>query len=82
MGRKHLFRYHILQHGWNAYLRMININYESTCPKCKSCPDVLIFDGITMGTIKSILEISIGIDGTQVYHWFPWLPESSYQIQQ
>ena len=52
---------------------MISINYESafTCPKCKSCPDVVIFDGITVGTVKSIPEISIGIDENQVLPLVP-----------
>ena len=56
MGRELKFTYHILQHGWNGYLRTLDINYKTSfvCPICKECLETLILDGITMGTVKHL----------------------------
>ncbi|KAI6650705.1 hypothetical protein LOD99_7756 [Oopsacas minuta] len=56
MGRELTFSYHILQHGWNGYLRMLDINYKTSyiCPLCQEAPEFLIMDGITVGTIKEL----------------------------
>ena len=58
MGRENKYYYHILQHAWNAYLRMVNIDYTAnfTCPVCKNSPDVNILDGVTVGTSKEVPE--------------------------
>ena len=61
MGKKYKFHYHIFKHAWNAYLRMADINYQLlfTCPMCKDKPDVIILNGIAMGTTKAIPEFYI-----------------------
>ena len=62
-----MYMYHILIHGWNAYLRMIKIDYKAkfTCPICKENPEVTSMDGITLETLKHIPEIYIFIDELQ-----------------
>ena len=70
MGRKFTFHYHILQHAWNAFLRMADvINYQSlfSCPKRKDKPDVIILDIIAMGTTKTIPDVYHQVDETQRY---------------
>ena len=73
MGRKETLRYHIFQHGWNAYLRTISIDYKSafTCPTSKDNPEIIILDGITMGTIREIYDVFSGIDPNQ---YIPLVP--------
>ena len=68
-----MFLYHILKHGWNAYLRMINIDYKAnfTCPICKENPEVIIMDGVTLGTLKHIPEISHSKDKEQHFNLIP-----------
>ena len=70
LGGPRIIYYHVFHQAWNAYLRLININYRwsFTCPKCKDRPDV-IFDGITLCTVKVIPPFSIQIDEDQ--HMFP-----------
>ena len=64
MGRENRYSYHILQHAWNAYLRMVNIDYTSvfTCTVCKDNPDVVILDGITLGTSRDIPQAHFDYD--------------------
>ena len=79
MGRKFTFQYHILKHAWNAYIRMADIKYQSifSCPICKEKPDVIILDGIAMGTTKTIPEYHHQFDETQVHSLVPF-PERSF----
>ena len=69
LGSKQNYKYHIFQHGWNAYLRMIDFDftYILTCPTCKDSPEVIILDGITMGTSKEIPDSSPEFDENQFY---------------
>ena len=69
LGRSAEYRYHILRHGWNAYLRLVGIDYHSnfTCPSCKDTPDVIILDGVAMGTSRDIPETLFKVDKTQHY---------------
>ena len=73
MGRELKFSYHILQHGWNAYLRMLDADYvcNFTCPICKNSPETLVLDGITMGTVKELPESSHDCDENQKYTLVP-----------
>ena len=73
MGIPLRFLYHIVRHGWNSYLRMIEIDYPKTftCPKCKDNPDVIIMDGIMMGTVKNIPEYFNQYDEGQIYEPIP-----------
>ena len=59
IGNRDYYKYHIMKHGWNAYLRMIDLDYISsfTCPICKDSPEVVVFDGITLGTLKHVPTI-------------------------
>ena len=68
MGRKGIFKYHTVQHAWNAYLRMVDINYSShyTCPQCKHKPDTIILDGIAMGTTKELPSVVPNVDHDQI----------------
>ena len=63
-----------MQHGWNAYLRMVDIDYQVnfTCPTCKTNPDVVILDGVTLGTLKHIPEIAHQVDNQQKYSIIPF----------
>ena len=62
-----------MKHGWNAYLRMIDLDYIScfTCPICKDNPEVVVFDGITLGTLKHVPTISNTTDDQQKYNLIP-----------
>ena len=73
MDRKLKYNYHILQHGWNAYLRMLDIDYTISfkCPVCKDIPEILVLDGITMGTIKELPDFSQEFDEDRI---FPLVP--------
>ena len=74
MGRKATFKYHIVQHAWNVYLRKVDIDYTSQyiCPKCKQEPEVIILDGIAMGTTKAIPDVSATVDRDQLYPMIPF----------
>ena len=67
MGRNCKICYHVFHHAWNPYLRLVNINYtiSFTCSICKDNPDVVVFDGVTLGTIKNIPPAIIHIDTDQ-----------------
>ena len=73
LGRELKFSYHILQHAWNGYLRMLDIDYSTcfSCPKCKETPEFLILDGITMGTIKELPDYTQEFDEGQRYALVP-----------
>ena len=73
LGRKTKYLYHILKHEWNAYLRMVRIDYKAnfTCPICKDNPEVVIMDGVTLGTLKHIPEISHSKDKEQHFNLIP-----------
>ena len=74
LGRKSRYLYHIVQHGWNAYLRMVDLDYQAkfTCPTCKDNPEVIILDGITLGTLKRIPEIPHKTDENQRFNLIPF----------
>ena len=74
MGRRNTFKYHIVQHAWNSYLRMVDIDYSShyTCPQCKHEPDVIILDGIAMGTMKALPTVVANVDQDQIYPLIPF----------
>ncbi|KAI6659494.1 hypothetical protein LOD99_10742 [Oopsacas minuta] len=74
MGRTNTFHYHIVYQAWNAYLRTVDIDYDSNyiCPKCKDHPDVIILDGIAMGTMKSVPEVDAKFDQDQQYPMIPF----------
>ena len=78
MGRKLRLQYHVLKHAWNAYLRMAEVNYQTqfSCPVCKDKPDVIIMDGIAMGTTKPTPEIHPQVDETQYYPMVPFSERS------
>ena len=78
MGRKLRLQYHIFTHAWNAYLRMAEVNYKAqfACPLCKDKPDVIIMDGIAMGTTKPIPELRPQVDETQQYSLVPFSERS------
>ena len=73
MKRELKYQYHIIQHAWNAYLRMVHIDYTDSCicPKCLDNPDVIIMDGITMGTCKELPEEHFQFDEDQQYSQIP-----------
>ena len=73
MGRELKFSYHILQHGWNAYLRTLDADYvcNFTCPICKDSPETLVLDGVIMGTVKELPESSHDCDENQKYTIVP-----------
>ena len=52
-------------HG--MHIRLVDIDYTSkfTCSVCKDIPDVVIFDGITLGTVKNLPPPVIEIDPDQ-----------------
>ena len=56
MSKNRSFKYHTVHHAWNAYLRMVGVDYIThyTCPKCQHEPEVIILNGIAMGRIKNI----------------------------
>ena len=64
MGKNNTFKYHIVHHAWNAYLRMVGVDYIThyTCPKCQHEPEVIILDGIAMGTMKNIPGVVPTVD--------------------
>ena len=74
MGRTNTFRYHIVYHAWNAYLRTVDIDYTShySCPKCKDQPDLIIIDGIAMGTMKAVPDVATTYDEDQHYPMIPY----------
>ncbi|KAI6648338.1 hypothetical protein LOD99_12147 [Oopsacas minuta] len=74
VGRTNTFHYHIVYQAWNAYLRTVDIDYDSNyiCPKCKDHPDVIILDGIAMGTMKSVPEVDAKFDEDQQYPMIPF----------
>ena len=74
MGRTNTFHYHIVYQAWNAYLRTVDIAYNShyICPKCKDHPDVIIIDGIAMGTMKTVPEVAAKFDQDQQYPMIPF----------
>ena len=55
-GGTFFLKYHILYLAWNAYLRLIDIDYKRnlSCPICDTNPETVIFDGVTLGTIRGI----------------------------
>ena len=56
MGRTLFLKYHIMHLSWNAYLRLIDIDYQKyfSCPTCATNPETIILDGVTLGTIREI----------------------------
>ena len=70
MGRERKYHYHVIKHAWNAYLRMVSIDYKArfTCPICKDKPEVIIMDGVTMGTCKQLPEAFFEYDERHQYH--------------
>ena len=74
MGRKLTFHYYILKHAWNSHLRMADMDYQSlfSCPICKNKPDVIILDGIAMGTTKKIPDYHHQFDETQIQSLVPF----------
>ena len=56
MGRTILLKYHTMYLAWNAYLRLIDVNYNLSfsCPHCATTPETVIFDGVTLGTLKDL----------------------------
>ena len=80
MGRKGIFKYHIVQHTWNAYLRMVDINYSShyTCPQCKHKPDTIILDGIALGTMKELPSVVPNVHHDKIYPLF--LSQKDYSL--
>ena len=68
LDRHGKIHYYIFHHVWIAYLRLINIDYQKcfTCPICKDCPDVVIFDGVTPSTSKEVPSFSMQFDKSQL----------------
>ena len=66
MGRSIFLKYHTMYLAWNSYLRLINVDYNNcfSCPTCKTTPDTIIIDGVTLVTLKGIPKES----PTTVYH--------------
>ena len=88
MGRTSTFRYHIVYQAWNTYLRTIDIDYTShySCPKCKDQPDLIILDGIAMGTMKAVPDVATTYDQDQQYPMIPYsdrvfLPDTTMRKQ-
>ena len=52
---------------------MVDVNYRSDfcCPKCGNIPDVIILNGIAMGTTKAIPEFNPEVDEMQRYSMVP-----------
>ena len=50
--------YKTLRKGWNAFARLLDINWERTfsCSQCLDEPEVVIMDGITLGFRKDLLK--------------------------
>ena len=73
------YKYHVMQHAWNSYLRLIDIDYTENfcCRTCKECPPINILDGIAMGTTRLLPTIKDNTDTSQEYHIIP-LVESIY----
>ena len=69
MGRKSTTKYHIVYHAWNAYLRLVVLDYPSpyTCPQCKLQPKNGNLDGIAMGTMRSLPAVIERGDYDQKY---------------
>ena len=57
MGSSILLKYHIIYVCWNAFLRLMEINYLQcfSCPICRDTPDTVIIDVITLGSMKELL---------------------------
>ena len=58
-----------MQRAWKSYLRLVNIDYANNfyCVKCKESPQILILDGIAMGTTKILPQKDDNIDESQQY---------------
>ena len=58
-----------MQRAWKSYLRLVNIDYANKfyCVKCKESPQILILDGIAMGTTKVLPQKDDNIDESQQY---------------
>ena len=56
MGSSSRLRYNTVYVAWNAFLRLMEINYPQcfSCPICKDSPDTIILDGVTLGTIREL----------------------------
>ena len=72
MGAQQQYRYHIVQHAWNSYLRLVDIDYSDNfcCSICKENP-LIILDGIAMGTTKRLPVKLENIDASRIYSKIP-----------
>ena len=54
---------------------MVDIDYSShyTCLQCKHEPEVIILDGIAMGTMKALPVVGPNIDQNKIYPLIPFL---------
>ena len=66
MGSSILLKYHTIYVAWNAFLRLMEINYPQcfSCPICRDTPDTVIIDGVTLGTVKELPPESLPTDNT------------------
>ena len=66
MGSSILLKYHTISVAWNAFLRLMEINYPQcfSCPICRDTPDTVIIDGVTLGTVKELPPESLPTDNT------------------
>ncbi|KAI6648217.1 hypothetical protein LOD99_12026 [Oopsacas minuta] len=57
MGRTHFPKKHMMYLAWNAYLRLVDIDFNQnfSCPICQTSPDTIILGGVTLGTIRTCL---------------------------
>ena len=53
---------------------MVDLEYHAkfTCPTCKDNPEVIILDGITLGTLKRIPEIPHKTDENLRFNLIPF----------
>ncbi|XP_077986107.1 uncharacterized protein LOC144440592 [Glandiceps talaboti] len=49
--------YHMLRLTWNAYIRLLDIDWQKdfTCEKCSDNPEIIICDGTSVGLHKELL---------------------------
>ena len=66
MGSSILMKYHTIYVAWNAFLRLMGINYPQcfSCPICRDSPETVILDGVTLGTMKELPPERLQTDNT------------------
>ena len=54
-----VFKYNCFQHGWYAFLNLLDINYSEgfMCVECGCCPEVVVVDATSLSFRKELQSV-------------------------